>query len=176
MSAEAFTTFDFKAYNQAQSIKKMHAIEQFVRDGSNLSLRAYQNPFSKRIVWMVGDVDSHELSIDQVLRLTNKQERIAREGISNDCFDIAQRAVHEGISKGILKSDLEINGFVGYANHYINYQLLTNGDILAIDFTASQNIDHAQENFHVFVVQAKNMEDLLGRIKKIYGGSWELKN
>jgi hypothetical protein len=104
-----------------------------------------------------------------------EQHAIAAEhGISNNCFDIARAAVKAGSASGLMIGE-GTSEFIGWANHGINWDALPDETVVAVDLTASANIDNYVGNFDVLALRAPCVNELAVCVSSLYGGAWHVR-
>ena len=118
-----------------------------------------------------GGVDSGRLG-DYLNAYQARERERSEGGIPDNCFEIARRTVNEGRASGRIMADAGVLYFTGYYNHCICYDELNSGRCVAVDLTASRNIDEGAGNFDVLAIAASDLNQLLERVGKLFGGEW----
>lgn len=97
-----------------------------------------------------------------------------RHGIINNCFDIAKAARSAGRATGTMHADSGTDRLVGWGNHCINFDVLSDGTAVAIDLTASHNIDWHQGVLDVLALRVPSRAELTLQVGQLFGGQWEI--
>jgi hypothetical protein len=160
--------FDLSEYQIEQSAKKLKLINEFVTTELMVS-KDYKR--GGRTVKILDDSDN---GIDggRLGDYLSAHDRARKRGIINNCFDIAKRAVDEDCATGRIAAHDGTSNFVGWGNHCICYDELDDGRCVAVDLTASSNIDEGIGNFDVLAITAIDLNQLLSRVGKLFGGEW----
>jgi hypothetical protein len=95
-------------------------------------------------------------------------------GISNNCFDIAETAHRAGRASGTMHADSDTGQLIGWDDHCINFDVLGDGTALAVDLTASSNIDWHQGRLDILALRVPNVQELPLRVGQLFGGEWQI--
>ncbi|MBI2021494.1 hypothetical protein HYS93_01260 [Candidatus Daviesbacteria bacterium] len=161
--------FDLAAFGVEQSQKKNGMIKEFaVRH--NLALDRFS--LNGRSLLIVGDQELPDLKPADLKRYIDESFQVDTKVVTTQCYDVAKAAQQRGSAKSRLHSKGGTSEFSGYGNHCLNLDTLQDGSLVAVDFTAAENIDYHQGNFAVFAIRASSQEELIARLNKLYGGQW----
>ncbi|NBX86039.1 MAG: hypothetical protein EBQ80_02170 [Proteobacteria bacterium] len=160
----------WKKWNAEQSDLKAKAIDNFID--------------RERLVYQTLIIDGHVLSIvgkpfgttmedlETCSQILIQQQKEAANGIRENCYYIAARAVDEGVAEGALNTPNDASKITAYGNHTINFLKLSDGTLLAFDLTTAQNIDHEQGRIAVLGIHGESLEEVKDMLGKLYGGQW----
>ena len=125
--------------------------------------------------WLLDDSDQLGIPDELAALYLHKQREVQQKGINNNCYLIAEEIAQNGYSTGRIHSSYGTSNFVGWGNHCISFDQI-DGRFIAVDYTASSNIDKNQGHFHLLGLTASSMRQLQKRLSNLYGGEWEVKD
>lgn len=165
--------WDLENWKKEQSIKSQEKIDAFVEKHKFNRIEFSEQ--GKKLLLISG---TEGTGVEQAEINSWVSRHLEESGkIFNNCIDIARRMVADGICSGILRSDagFSIEGttdLTGYWNHGVGYKMLTDNTVVAVDLTASHNIDQRLGNVDVLVIRAKSLEELIKLLNELFGGNW----
>ncbi|HEX5455890.1 MAG TPA: hypothetical protein VFW77_00820 [Candidatus Saccharimonadales bacterium] len=153
----------------AENLERINAF----RERTGLSKRTYHSLGKKLLLLTPATTGPMP---QEIIRGYLDQHLIAEQnGISNNCFDIARTALAAGCATGTMHSvSGSTQDFIGWANHCVNFDELPDETVLAIDLTASRNIDRGARNFDVLALRALDTDSLQLQIGELFGGEWQM--
>jgi hypothetical protein len=160
--------FDISQYQVEQSAKKLGLIGEFTSAEGMVATDYTRGGYTIKVI----DDGSGGVDGGRLGDYLGAHKRAVERGILNNCFDIAQRAVREDCASGRIAAHDGTSNFVGWGNHCICYDELDDGRCVAVDLTASSNIDEGIGNFDVLAITAGDLNQLLSRVGKLFGGEW----
>jgi hypothetical protein len=159
------------AYRREQFAKNMARIDSFA-DRTGLAKRTLP-ALGKRILLL--DLVSAPPLAEEKIEGYMAQHLVARQrGIVNNCFDIAKAARDAGRASGTMHANSGTDEFTGWGNHCINFDLLTDTTTVAVDLTASHNIDLRQGELDVLALRAADIGELCLQVGELFGGQWQI--
>lgn len=117
-------------------------------------------------------IDPPLLGPERVWAYLDEQEEANANGIYRNCILISENAVKKRTISGRIYSDYLTKRLIGWANHAMNYEYLSDGSFLGVDFTASSYIDKNAGNFHTLALRTSSFAGLRSALSELYGGDW----
>lgn len=153
----------------AENLERINAFAELMR----LNERTYYS-LGKKLLLLTPP--SIEPVPQEKIRGYLRQHLIAeRGGITNNCFSIASAALEAGRARGTMHSiSGSTHDFIGWGNHWVNFDELPNEAVLAVDLTASRNIDRGAGNFDVLALRALDTASLQLQMGELFGGEWQI--
>lgn len=107
-----------------------------------------------------------------VSKILEEQETVNLGGVYRNCILIAEDAVRKQLASGRLYSDHLTRRLIGWSNHALSYNYLSDKTVLGFDLTASANIDQFAGNFNTLALRTRTFTELKDALKELYGGDW----
>lgn len=153
-----------------RSIVARTRIDQFAERNA-LSATTYSHLGKNLLLLDIPETTPLEVSLAS--RYLTQHVAALETGITDNCYSIATEAQSSKSLPGAMSGD-GTQGFIPWLWHTINYDTLPDGTGLAVDLTASANIDHRQGVFDVLAVRTPNLKELCPLVGDLYGGTWRV--
>lgn len=111
--------------------------------------------------------------LDDVRRNLILEARAKVKAAFAECDVVSVFLASKGYADGVLESESGTQNLVGFGSHFLTWVDLGSEGVLAVDYTARDDIDKGQGNFDILCVSAPNMDQLLTRLNNLYGGKWK---